>query len=254
MSNSILLLGGPGPSTRIVYNRLASQFGPFPAIIEQPVSRAALLRNRVRKLGVRSTLSQLLFMTAIRPLLSHAARERLREIAIESGLDDTPIPEAQLQHVPSVNSPEAMAALRAISPKVVVVNGTRIIARKVLESVPAVFINIHAGITPKYRGAHGAYWALANRDPNRCGVTIHVVDPGIDTGAIVAQAIVIPTTRDSFVTYPYLQLAAALPLLIDAVGKALDGELVTYEAEGESAVWYHPGAFPYLVGRARGIR
>lgn len=254
MNNSILLLGGPGPSTRIAYNRLATRFGPLPAIVESPVSRAALIRNRIRKLGVRSTLSQLVFMTAIRPLLSHGARERLREIAIENGLDDTPIPEARLQQVPSVNSPEAMAALRAISPKIVVVNGTRIIARKVLESVPAIFINTHAGITPKYRGAHGAYWALANRDPERCGVTVHVVDPGIDTGAIVAQAIVTPTARDSFVTYPYLQLAAALPLLVDAVGKALDGKLATHEAEGESAVWYHPGAFQYLAGRARGIR
>lgn len=254
MSHPILLLGGPGPSTRIVYNRLAARFGPFPAIVEEPVSRVALIRNRMRKLGVRSTLSQLVFMTAIRPLLSHAARERLREIATENGLDDAPIPEAQLQQVPSVNSPEAMAALRAISPKVVVVNGTRIIARRVLESVPAVFINTHAGITPRYRGAHGAYWALVNRDPDRCGVTIHIVDPGIDTGAIVAQTIVTPTTRDSFVTYPYLQLAAALPLLVDAVSNALDGKLATHDAKGESAVWYHPGAFQYLAGRVRGIR
>lgn len=254
MSNSILLLGGPGPSTRIVYNRLATQFGPLPAIIERPISRTALIRNRIRKLGVRSTLSQLIFMTAIRPLLSYAAKERLREIAIEYGLNDDPIPEANLQQVLSVNAPEAIVALRAASPKVVVVNGTRIIAQKVLESVPAVFINTHAGITPKYRGAHGAYWALANGDPDRCGVTIHVVDPGIDTGAIVAQAIIAPTSRDSFVTYPYLQLAAALPLLVDAIGKVLDGKLATRGAIGDSAVWYHPGAFQYLAGRARGIK
>lgn len=254
MNNSILLLGGPGPSTRIVYNRLAAQFGPFPTIIEIPVSRTALIRNRIRKLGVRSTLSQLIFMTAIRPLLSYAAKERLREIAVEHDLNDEPIPEASLRQVLSVNAPEAIAALRAVSPKVVVVNGTRIIAQKVLELVPAVFINTHAGITPKYRGAHGAYWALANRDPDQCGVTIHVVDPGIDTGAIVAQAIIAPTTRDSFVTYPYLQLAAALPLLVDAVSKALDGKLTTQVPRGETAVWYHPGALQYLVGRARGVK
>jgi len=237
-----------------VYNRLASQFGPFPAIIEQPVSRAALLRNRVRKLGLRSTLSQLVFMTAIRPLLSHAARERLGEIAIEHGLNDNPIPEAHVQQIQSVNAPETIAALRAISPKVIVVNGTRIIAKRVLESAPAVFINTHSGITPKYRGAHGGYWALANGDPDRCGVTIHLVDPGIDTGAVVAQAIIVPTAKDSFVTYPYLQLAAALPLLVDAVSKALDNKLTAQPSKGESAVWYHPGALQYLVGRARGIK
>lgn len=254
MSKSILLLGGAGASTRMVYHRLASRFGPFPAIIEQPVPRLTLLRNRAQKLGYGSTLSQLVFMTAIRPLLSVAARDRLREIVAESGLNESPIPEPQLQRVSSVNAPETVAALRTASPKVVIVNGTRIIARRVLESVSAVFINTHAGITPKYRGAHGGYWALLNDDPARCGVTIHLVDAGIDTGAIVAQSTIAPTHRDSFVTYPYLQLAAALPLLVDAVDKALDDELETKIARGDSAVWYHPGAFQYLVGRIRGIK
>ena len=238
----------------MVYHRLASHFGPFPAIIEQPVSRMALLRNRARKLGHGSTLSQLVFMTAIRPLLSMAARDRLREIIAENRMNDNPIPEAQLQQVSSVNAPETLAALRAALPKVVIVNGTRIIARRILESVSAVFINTHAGITPKYRGAHGGYWALLNNDPSRCGVTVHLVDPGIDTGPIVAQATIAPNTRDSFVTYPYLQLAAALPLLVDAVGKALDDTLETKTASGDSAVWYHPGALQYLAGRVRGIK
>jgi folate-dependent phosphoribosylglycinamide formyltransferase PurN len=254
MNRPILLLGGPGASTRIVYNRLASCFGPFPAIVEEPVSRMVLLRNRARKLGICSTLSQLVFMTAIRPLLSLAAQERLREIVAENDLNDSPIPDAQLQRVSSVNAPETTAALRAISPKVVVVNGTRIIARRVLETAPAVFINTHAGITPKYRGAHGGYWALFNDDPTRCGVTIHLVGPGIDTGGIVAQSTIAPTGRDSFATYPYLQLAAALPLLVDAVDRALDGELKSQAGGGDSAVWYHPGAFQYLAGRMRGIK
>jgi methionyl-tRNA formyltransferase len=46
---------------------------------------------------------------------------------------------------------------------------------------------VHAGITPRYRGTHGGYWVLLNNDPGHCGVTIHLVDPGIDTGSIVAR-------------------------------------------------------------------
>jgi folate-dependent phosphoribosylglycinamide formyltransferase PurN len=254
MTGPLLLLGGPGSSTRIVYRRLAERFGPFPALVENPVSRAVLLRNRVRKLGWHSTLSQLLFMTAVRPLLSYSAKARLREIAQEHGLVDTPIPEQFLQRVSSVNAEETITAIRAASPKVIVVNGTRIIKRNVLESTSATFLNTHAGITPKYRGAHGAYWALLNNDPERCGVTVHVVDPGIDTGAVVAQAIISPTSEDSFVTYPYLQLAAALPLLVDSVTKALEGRLTVRPSADETGVWYHPGAFQYLAGRFRGVR
>src|SRR4051794_10630217 len=99
MTSALLLLGGPGSSTRIVYNRLASEFGAFPAIIEESVSRSALIRNRMRKVGVRSTLSQLIFMTTIRPLLSHLGQARIREIALENGFDDTPIPDGFFHEV-----------------------------------------------------------------------------------------------------------------------------------------------------------
>ena len=43
-------------------------------------------------------------------------------------------------------------------------------------------INMHAGITLRYRGVHGGYWALAEQHPEWVGTTVHLVDPGIDTG------------------------------------------------------------------------
>jgi folate-dependent phosphoribosylglycinamide formyltransferase PurN len=254
LSTPLLLLGGPGRSTLIVYNRLVGRFGNFPAIIEEPVSKLSLVRNRIRKIGIRSTLSQLVFLATIQPLLFRFAQKRLSSIFAEYRLDDDEIPEPYLQRVSSVNSAETINTIRALSPRVIIVNGTRIIGRKVLESIPTTFLNTHAGITPKYRGAHGAYWALLNDDPDHCGVTIHIVDPGIDTGSIVGQAKIAPTPEDSFVTYPYLQLAAALPLLVDSVQNALEGKLTTKPAEGETGVWYHPGALQYLIGRARGVK
>lgn len=147
-----------------------------------------------------------------------------------------------------------MEMIAKLDPKVIVVSGTRIIARKVLEAGNRVFINTHTGITPAYRGSHGGYWALYNNDPGRCGVTIHLVDAGIDTGEIVAQEVIQPTQEDNFVTYPYLQTAMALQALVSAVEQALNGALPTRTATGHSAVWYHPGFFQYLVGWLRGIK
>ncbi len=254
MNASMLLLGVDGDSTRIVYNRLAMEFGPFPAIIEQQISRRRLLRIRVRKLGFLAVASQLAFMIGVRPIIAHQAKGRIERIKSENRLDTSPIPEQLVSHVASVNSPETIELIAKFDPKVIVVNGTRIISREVLGSTRATFINTHAGVTPKYRGTHGGYWALYNNDPGRCGVTVHVVDPGIDTGDIVAQALIKPTREDSFVTYPYLQVAAALPLLLNAVRRALDGTLQTKAAAGESAVWYHPGLLQYLSGWLRGVR
>jgi folate-dependent phosphoribosylglycinamide formyltransferase PurN len=254
MNVPLLVLGVDGESTRIVYNRLAQEFGPFPAILEHPISGHALLRIRLRKLGLLAVASQLAFLVCVRPIIGRLGKDRIARIKSENRLDASPIPAQNVSRVPSVNSPETIELITRFDPKIIVVNGTRIISRNVLGSTRATFINTHAGITPKYRGAHGGYWALYNDDLGRCGVTVHLVDPGIDTGDIVGQALIKPTRKDSFVTYPYLQIVAALPILLNAVRSALGGTLQSKAITGESAVWYHPGLLQYLSGRLRGIR
>ena len=119
-----------------------------------------------------------------------------------------------------------------------------------------MFINIHTGITPKYRGMHGAYWALAYGDAENCGVTVHVVDAGIDTGPIIAQARVKPTRSYSYFTYHWAQLAAALPLAIKAIEDALSGTLATHPTDYKSGsqLFYHPTLWTYVwIGIRRGV-
>ena len=137
---------------------------------------------------------------------------------------------------------------------VVVVNGTRIIARRVLEASDAVFINTHCGITPEYRGVHGGYWALYRSDPENCGVTVHLVDPGIDTGGILAQQRIEPGPHDNFVTYPYLQLAAGLPLLVEAVGSALEGRHIPRDSGCGRRPLVSSHRFGNISGPESGVR
>lgn len=47
------------------------------------------------------------------------------------------------------------------------------------------FINTHPSLLPFNRGKHYNFWALVEQAP--FGVTLHKVDSGIDTGAVVAQ-------------------------------------------------------------------
>jgi methionyl-tRNA formyltransferase len=103
-----------------------------------------------------------------------------------------------------------------------------------------------------YRGVHGAYWALADGAPHACGVTVHLVDAGIDTGGILEQALIRPTARDNFVTYPLLQTAAALPLLQRVIRRGLKGALVVQpNPEGKSALRSHPTLLEYFWRCAR---
>jgi len=47
------------------------------------------------------------------------------------------------------------------------------------------FINTHPSFLPYNRGKHTNFWAIVKGEP--FGVTIHMIDKGIDTGAIIAQ-------------------------------------------------------------------
>ncbi|WP_279341247.1 formyltransferase family protein [Geothrix mesophila] len=61
-------------------------------------------------------------------------------------------------------------------------------AQETLGAIRVPVMNLHSGITPKCRGQVGGYWALVNGDPDHAGVTVHLVDAGVDTGDVICQA------------------------------------------------------------------
>jgi len=249
---TVVMLAGPGSSTTVLYNAVRAHLPIGRVIVEERVDRRSFLRARVKRLGPLRVAGQLLFQLAVLPVLRRQASARRRELMSKLGLDATPIPERDVARVRSANSRETIDLLASLRPSVVIVNGTRVLRREVLAASPgAVFLNMHAGITPRYRGVHGGYWALVSKDREGCGVTVHLVDPGIDTGPIVAQAMISPTPVDNFTTYPLLQLGAGIPLLIDAAQGALEHRLASHKPAGSSHLWTHPTLFGYLAHRIR---
>ena len=252
----IVMLVGKDPISNIMYQALSQNFRIDAVIREEKPALAGFLKRRIKKLGLRKVAGQLFFSALIVPLLARQSKRRMRQIISENHLDTSEIPSDKVIEVPSVNSDLTVSELKRLAPAVVVVNGTRIIQEQVLACVPAVFLNTHAGITPMYRGVHGGYWALACGDKTNCGVTIHKVDKGIDTGSIVAQAMIDPGPQDTFVTYPLLQTARAIPLLCQAVNNAVEGRISTIAARAmQSKLWTHPTAWEYLKNRIQsGVR
>lgn len=246
MRHDIVMLAGESPWTWALANALGSYFGHAPIILEKRQAVGRFWLRRVRGLGLVRVTGQIAFGLFAK-VLRLRYRRRQKAILIHEKLDVAPHG-AGIVLVPSVNDNRTIELLQELAPKVVVVSQTRILSRRVLEHIPAVFLNVHTGITPQYRGLHGAYWALANGDRANCGVTVHVVDSGVDTGPVVAQARINPSPADSYFTYHWLQLAAALPLLIRAVQDALADQLVTSKTVGaaSSCQYYHPTLWGYV--------
>ncbi len=245
----IVLLITEGYSSNVLYNKLNSSYEIDTVIVEKPLSRLLFIRKRIKKLGFIKVVGQLQFQLLIVPILTAFSKKRIAAIQNQFQLDNTPIPASKIKNVASVNSDGTLKLLQEINPALIIVNGTRIISKKLLAAVPGIFINMHAGITPKYRGVHGAYWALANDDKDNCGVTIHVVNQGIDTGAILYQKTIEPLKEDNFITYPILQLSAGLPLLMKATEDILNIKMQKIQISSESQLWYHPTIWQYLYSR-----
>jgi folate-dependent phosphoribosylglycinamide formyltransferase PurN len=251
----IVVLATPGRSTNALVNRLAEHFAEVHLLLEEPEGRWFFVRRRAKRIGWGKVLGQVAFIVGVVPLLERAGAARVVEIAREHNLSFSN-PAVPTTRVASVNDPETSALVAARKPAAVVLSGTRIVKGHVLTAIDAPTLNIHDGITPAYRGVHGGYWALVRDDPDRCGVTVHVVDRGVDTGPVVGQARVELTERDGYATLPLLQAAAALPILVDALIHIVSGQaLDPIPAGGESRQWYHPTAWEYVRHRVgRGIR
>ena len=249
-NKKIVLLAGKGQSTTIVFNSINKDFGIHTAIIEDKENTKIFIKRRIKRLGFLTVIGQVLFQILIAKPLYFLSKKRRQEIISTKLLDTTEIPNKKIKFVYSVNSETTIALLKEINPDLVIVNGTRIISKKVLSAINCKFINTHAGITPKYRGVHGTYWALVNNDIKNSGVTVHFVDTGIDTGNIINQATVIPTKKDNFSTYPLLQLSEGLKILNIAVQEIIANTLVTHKEKlTESILWYHPTIWKYLFYR-----
>src|SRR5215467_716257 len=88
----------------------------------------------------------------------------------------------------TLRSAEALAALRAIAPDlIVIVAYGQILRRAVLDLPPLGCLNVHASLLPKLRGASPIQAAI-REGLAETGVTIMRVTPPLDAGPILTQA------------------------------------------------------------------
>jgi phosphoribosylglycinamide formyltransferase-1 len=110
-------------------------------------------------------------------------------------------------------------AVAACEPDLVVCAGfMRILSRDFLARFPARVVNTHPALLPSFPGAHAVADALAY-GVRVSGVTVHLVDEGVDTGPVVAQAAV-PVLEDDDEAALHSRIQGVeQPLYVDTVGR-----------------------------------
>src|SRR4030042_208732 len=96
-----------------------------------------------------------------------------------------------------LSEPEVMGQLHQWAPDLIVVAAFGQILRPEVLNLPHFgCINVHASLLPRWRGAAPIQAAILNGD-EQTGITIMVMDPGVDTGPILNQDSLPVTLEDT---------------------------------------------------------
>jgi methionyl-tRNA formyltransferase len=136
------------------------------------------------------------------------------------------------------NMPDFVRLLGAQSPDLFVAAGYRSLLKEQTLAVPKIAaVNFHASLLPAYRGKHPVFWALRHGE-RWSGMTVHVMDRGLDTGGILYQ-VRVRTRKDDTVESLYDRIlkrsSNLMQRLIEDAGR---GRLRPRAQEGAGASYY----------------
>ena len=106
----------------------------------------------------------------------------------------------------------------------------RLISADAISAFQHQVFNLHMSLLPKYPGFEPIEKALKSGD-EETGITVHIVDSGMDTGPIIAQARCDILPGDTVATLGLRQFKIAVPVLLQTVRLIESRQL--YVARGE---------------------
>src|SRR5205814_4677043 len=98
-------------------------------------------------------------------------------------------PPASRAEVGNVNDQQTLETIAQFAPDLVVVSGTNLVGRAVIEAAQrhGGIVNLHTGISPYVKGSPNCTnWCLATGQFEKIGNTVMWLDPGIDSGDLIA--------------------------------------------------------------------
>lgn len=255
---NILILTSNSLKSKIVYHYLNNKYTVTGVVIDHSNrvrdAKWERIKRRIKKLGLFTVFQQIIFCKWVLPMLVSESSKRVKEVIGSHGVSD-PAKHYRAIEVDSINDEATIEHVKNIAPDLVIVHGTSILSSNTLSKLDCPAINFHIGITPKYRGLHGGYWALYNRDADNFGSTVHFVDSGIDTGEVLAQKRISVGKDDNFYSYQVLQTVNCLDCFDIAIEKiqkrheGLEEKDKSVSREVTSKYYSHPTITQYLYGR-----
>ncbi len=185
-----------------------------------------------RALETYRTFGLKFFLTfATRFVLKKLSRKNLYTIFAQH---DVPVVDVHT----TINSNEAMGAIRKLAPDVIVsIAANQIFKQPLLDLPTHGCVNLHSALLPKNRGIMPVFWSMKNQD-GKTGVSVFLMDKGIDSGPILVQKVAPIHETDTLDD----AIARVKPLGMQAILEALamlrDGGYTTQANDEADATYF----------------
>ena len=124
-----------------------------------------------------------------------------------------------------IRAPEVEGHLRKAAPDAIVIIAYGQIVPKHLLPIPRLgWINLHASLLPKYRGAAPIHWAIANGE-KLTGNTTMRIDAGMDTGEMLLQEEMLIGPDETSADLSARLADAGAPLMAETLRRLAKGDL-----------------------------
>jgi methionyl-tRNA formyltransferase len=219
-------------------------------VIQEPPSRTwRRVKREVKRIGILRFLDALAFRFYYRIFLAHKDRQWEQRELREKSLVYKDIPSTtQIFKTPSPNTAATEAFIMNLSPDLIVAR-CKVLLKESVFSIPTKgTLVMHPGICPEYRNSHGCFWALANRDVNKVGMTLLRIDKGVDTGpAFGYYTYPYDEVNESHIVIQHRVVLENLDALRSKFSEIFDGTAIPLDTTGRSsATWGQPWLTKYL--------
>ena len=115
---------------------------------------------------------------------------KMKKICYRDGIDNSVNSNIHsVALIDDINDSEARRLIDTVYPDVMVIYGTGIVKKAMIDEISADIYNVHSSVLPAYRNVHSDFWAYYNRDYDKIGLSLFKLSSGVDTGDIAVQMV-----------------------------------------------------------------
>jgi folate-dependent phosphoribosylglycinamide formyltransferase PurN len=119
----------------------------------------------------------------------------------------------------SFSDDRLVGRIKEFQPEIILTYGCGIVGESIIELYPHRVIGSHQGLPQYYRGSGSNFFAFLNEESCRMGVSIHLLDAGIDTGPVIAQSSLEPSISDTYYSYSAKLIMETINLYVNVIDR-----------------------------------